>query len=508
MEGARQHPHLLHWLRGAIVLVAALVIVLAILAVRWPFTREATIRSLEQVSFSEVKIGSFKKVFFPRPGYIAQDVTFRRDSAPNTRPLARIGKLTCRASWIALVSLTHRIRRMDLEGVQVYIPAHPPPAIRKYAQAKIATTVTDLFANGAVLELAPKHEGSQMERFDFPELALSNLGRNKAIHFRTLMLDSNLIGELRAVGIVGPLMLGRIAEMPVSGDYHLRHNDLSRHKLVAGTLSSDGRFNGTLGRVEVVGRAAIPDFEVTRSRHSLGITAEYQLLVDAIKGDVAVQSAAAHFLHTTVVAHGSITGRGGKTLSLYMDAGKARAEDLLRLVVTANRPPLEGVLSMDAHVVLPPKQEPFLRRVQLDGSFSIAGAEFTNRATEEKLDDLSARARGEKRQKNASGSEGVRAELQTAVKVKSGIAMLSEAVFTVPGATARGAGTYNLLNQAIDLRGKLAMRASLSKAAGGMKSIALMPLDPFFKKNGAGAVVPVSITGTYSHPAFRVLLTK
>jgi hypothetical protein len=52
------------------------------------------------------------------------------------------------------------------------------------------------------------------------------------------------------------------------------------------------------------------------------------------------------------------------------------------------------------------------------------------------------------------------------------------------------------------------MRATLSKAAGGIKSVILMPLDPFFKKNGAGAIVPVRITGTYSHPVFKALLTK
>jgi hypothetical protein len=85
---------------------------------------------------------------------------------------------------------------------------------------------------------------------------------------------------------------------------------------------------------------------------------------------------------------------------------------------------------------------------------------------------------------------------------------ISEALFTVPGAVARGAGTYDLSNEAIDLRGKLAMLATVSKAAGGIKSLLLMPLDPFLRRMGAGAIVPVRITGTYSHPVFKVLLTK
>jgi hypothetical protein len=477
------------------------------LAIWWPFTREATIRSLEQVSFSEVRIGRFQKSFFP-PGYIAQDVTFRRDNAANTRPLARIGKITCRGSWLALLTFTHRISRMELEGVLVYIPAHVPPAIRKHAEAKVTPTVTDLFANGAVLEIAPRHEGSQTERFDFPELALSNLARNKATHFRTLLLNANLFGRLASTGTVGPLELGRISETRISGDYHIRRDDLSRYRIVAGTLSADGRFNGVLGRTDVAGRTDIPDFSVTRSRHSLRLTAEYNVLVDATKGDVTVQSAAAHFLRSTLIAHGSIAGRGGKTLAIDIEGRHARIEDLLRLVVTANRPPMDGALNMHVHVVLPPKQEPFLRRVQLQGGFTINGAEFTTRTTEAKLEQLSARARGERKVNVTSGSEAVPADMKSEIKLDAGIATLSEALFTVPGAVASGAGTYNLWNEAIDLRGKLAMRATLSKAAGGIKSVILMPLDPFFKKNGAGAIVPVRITGTYSHPVFKALLTK
>ena len=34
------------------------------------------------------------------------------------------------------------------------------------------------------------------------------------------------------------------------------------------------------------------------------------------------------------------------------------------------------------------------------------------------------------------------------------------------------------------------------------KSLLLKPVDPFFKKNGAGAEIPVKITGTKSAPKF------
>jgi hypothetical protein len=88
------------------------------------------------------------------------------------------------------------------------------------------------------------------------------------------------------------------------------------------------------------------------------------------------------------------------------------------------------------------------------------------------------------------------------------VAQLSKGIFAVPGPVVRGGGIYTLTSQSIDFRRTLAMRASLSKAAGGIKSLLLLPLDPFFKKDGTGAVVPVRIGGTYSHPVFKMSLTR
>jgi hypothetical protein len=493
---------------AAIILLVLLATVAVILVFKWPFTKKEVISSFEQVSQCDVHVGRFQKIFFPQPGYIVQDVIFRRDTAPGTRPIAKVAKVTCRGSWAALLIFRHRITRMDLEGTQVYIPSHVPPAIRKHAQPKIATTVTVLYANGTVLEIAPRHDGQQTTRFNFPELALSNVSKNKAIALRTLIYSPDLFGALRMTGSVGPLMIGRIAQTRISGEYHLSHDDLGRYKVVGGTLSADGRFGGTLGHAEVAGRAAIPDFEVTRSHHSLGLTVEYNTLVDGIRGDVRIESAAAHFLSSMLTARGAITGEGAKTLALDMDSSQARIEDLLRLFVTADQAPLNGALSLQTHVILPPKHEPFLTRVQLDGAFAIDRAEFTNRATESKVNELSARALGKKKGSFEDSSEAVPAVLRGRLKLQSGTSTFSEAIFAVPGAVASGTGTYNLLNQVIDLRGKLAMHATLSKVAGGVKSVLLKPLDPFFKKDGSGAVLPVRISGTYSHPVFKVSLTK
>lgn len=490
----------------SVILVGA---ALLILAARWPFTRRATIQSLEQVSASEVQIIGFRETFFPSPGYIAQEVTLSRDHRPGVRPIATIAEINCRTTWPSLITFTHRISRMDLEGVQIYIPAHVPPPVRRHPEPVIKTTVTELSANGTVLEIAPRQPGGQTVRFDFPQLALGNLGRNKAIEVRTLMRNPNPKGDLAVSATVGPLMMGKVAATPIFGSYQFRHADLSSFKNVAGDLSADGRFKGRLGRAEVAGIARIPNFEVTRSRHSLGLSAEYLTTVDGTNGDVVLESAQAHFLGTTLIARGSISGRNGKTASLDFIARQANVQDLLRLFVTADRPPLDGPIVLTAHVVLPPEHRTFLKRVQLDGDFTITHAEFATATTQEKVNQLSARARGDKSKlKSQNGPRRVASDWQGKVRLRNAIAAISAASFAVPGAVAEGGGTYDLTTEAIDLQGKLAMHASLSKATTGIKSVLLTPLDPLFKKNGAGAVLPVSIRGTYSHPVFKVSLRR
>src|SRR5581483_7943275 len=100
-------------------------------------------------------------------------------------------------------------------------------------------------------------------------------------------------------------------------------------------------------------------------------------------------------------------------------------QDLLRLFVTADRPPLEGPLAFQAHVLLPPGQQPFLRRVRLDGDFSIRDAHFTNPASQEKVNELSARARGDKQQVKAPpGPRQVAEEFQGRVALRNEIATL------------------------------------------------------------------------------------
>jgi uncharacterized protein involved in outer membrane biogenesis len=104
------------------IVAAVFVVSCALLATHWPFTRNATVYSLERVSSSQVQIGTFHEIFFPHPGYIAENVILTRNSNAGSPPLVRIRRLTCRASWFAVLSFTHRVKQMRLEALEVHIP--------------------------------------------------------------------------------------------------------------------------------------------------------------------------------------------------------------------------------------------------------------------------------------------------------------------------------------------------------------------------------------------------
>ena len=73
-------------------------------------------------------------------------------------------------------------------------------------------------------------------------------------------------------------------------------------------------------------------------------------------------------------------------------------------------------------------------------------------------------------------------------------------MFEVPGANAFLHGSYNLLNQAVNLHGTLDTRGNISDTTSGFKALVLKALTPvFFKKRGRTRIVPFQITGGYGN---------
>jgi hypothetical protein len=100
---------------------------------------------------------------------------------------------------------------------------------------------------------------------------------------------------------------------------------------------------------------------------------------------------------------------------------------------------------------------------------------------------------------NAAGH--VTSQVHGHVDVKSGIANFTSLAFSIPGADALMNGTFNMLNEKVNLHGNLRMDTKFSHSTSGIKALFAKVLDPFLNKK-QGSVVPVLVDGTYNNPHF------
>jgi hypothetical protein len=97
----------------------------------------------------------------------------------------------------------------------------------------------------------------------------------------------------------------------------------------------------------------------------------------------------------------------------------------------------------------------------------------------------------------------VLSNLKARFTFENATASFSSLTFSVPGSAVELAGQYGLREERLDFRGHLKMQAPLSEVAGGgVKGFFLKAIDPFFRKPGAGTVIPIKITGTRKAPKF------
>jgi uncharacterized protein involved in outer membrane biogenesis len=503
----------------AVALAAIAIILVIVAAIKSPFTQSKVSESLENIVHSKVSFGKFHTVYFPHPGCVAENVTFvRSPNAADTPPLVTIQRMAIEARYVDLVARPGYIARILLNGLHVHVSVLGASSGRSNSQSN-QVRVGEIVADGAILEVGRSNDKPPL-KFEIHSLVVRSYGPSNPWSYRVTMQNAEPPGEINSDGHFGPLNLNDLGSTPLSGSYKFQQATLSVFHGIAGTLSSNGDFFGRLGDVAVRGAVDVPDFKVVTSDHEVHLNSRFRANVNGTNGDVFLNEMDTSFLQTVVGGEGSIaskSGQKGKTTSLELEVNKGRIQDLLRLFVTANRPPMNGQTRLQAHVLIPPEGRPFLKELILEGDFEIDEAAFTKPTTQTQVDELSERARGENKDKDkdknedknktasesdADDPENVVLNLRGHVEVRGGVAKFSDLSFNAPGASARMSGAYNLLNQQIDLHGTLKTEARLSQETRGIKSVLLKPFDPLFKGKKAGAEIPVKVTGTYQNPQF------
>lgn len=457
-------------------------------ASKWPFQRGVIEKELERRVGAPVKIGRFRKTWLPHPGCVAETVTARSEAIALS-----IGRLSIEGSYSSFLRGRKEIAHVRIEDGLLQWRSKPR------TQGASPTVVHEYAIERSVFEREPPEKGKEPLRIGMHRATLRQQTSGGPMFVEGSFRYPKPEGELWVRGRIDSL---NGLDTPVSGEYRYEHAKLGAFEGIDGELSAHGKFSGPLRAVEIDGTTSVPDFQVKQSTHRLKLEAAFRAVVDGSNGDTLLEPVETVFGATHIHWTGSLRGNGGKEAALEMISERARIQDLLFLVLRSNPPPMAGPVNFRAHVVLPPDGAKFLERLRLDGDFGIEG-HFDSPGMRKGVAELSARARGEKQQ--FDDPENVIADLRAHVRVRRGVATLTGVSFRTPGALAYLNGTYNLISQRIDLRGQLRTEAQLSQTTKGLKSFLLKAVDPFYKRKGAGAVIPVSIGGTYSHPVFTAL---
>jgi len=489
--------------RGKIIVLVVAVVILCLVALLyskiWPFSRESVIENLEEASDSIVTLQNFHRTYFP-PGCVLEGVEFRHNG-DRTR-LFTIDRVVVEGSYIGM--LRHHVSLVNAVGAKIFIPPFGSNIVFKTEHSNIV--VDQMVANGSFVEFESNDPHKKALRFDVHEALLSVVRWGSPIGYSLKFHNPEPPGELAVQGKFGGWTTGHPYDTPLSGEYNFEHADLGVYGGIGGTLSSKGKFNGTLGHVNIAGTTDVPDFVVKTGGHKVRLQTKFDAYVNATRGDTFLKRVDAHFGRTTVVAEGSIAsepGRKGKMADLHLTSRRGRIEDLLELFVSEPHSPMTGEVSLQAHAQIPPGSAPFLEKVKLQGAFGIGEGNFSKSKTQEGVNELSAGARGESKE----NPETVLTDLTGQADLTGGVTRFTNLRFAVPGANARMNGTFNVINHKINLHGRMRVDTKISKTETGFKSFLLKVMDPIFRKKKTGEVVNVHIAGTYEKPEFGLDLT-
>jgi len=301
---------------------AALAIVIVGAAVylgrAWPFTQANLIRELERATSSTVQIAGFHRTLFPRPGCIAEGVTFVWGDDSKHQTVLTVEKFTVEGNLTRLLS--RHVALIRATGAHaVFSPLGTGPGWRP---TESEVVVDELITDGALLEFSRHNPERPRVQFVVHEFVGHHLAAHDPMRFELQVRNPEPPGEIKASGTFGPWKMDRVSETPVAGSYSFRDADLGVFGGIHGILSSDGRFQGTLESIEVEGATATPGFSVRGSSHKLGLRSNFRAQVDATNGDVTLDKVCAQLAGTTVVTRGRVAGRAnqdGKTAALDLD---------------------------------------------------------------------------------------------------------------------------------------------------------------------------------------------
>jgi hypothetical protein len=467
--------------------------------------REWVVAQLQEKFHSDVELGELHVRVLPDLGVVGEELTLRINNRKDLPPMFHVAKFSFNLGWTGILNAPHHISGIYVENMTITIPPRgekrdkPPAPKKKFPDV----TVGEIVINDTDLVIVPKKAGKAPLDFDIHDLVLQSVGPDKPFDFHGNLTNAKPQGEIATRGTFGPWAADEPGDTPLTGTYKFTDADLGPFPGIAGTLSSTGDYKGKLNEIEVAGKTDIPNFSLDPVGHPVPLHTDFSATVDGTNGDTYLHPVKATLGKSVINCEGSVehVPNQGHLIQLNVDAPNAHIEDILALAINSDKPFMTGPAKIKAKLTIPPGKMKVLQKMILDGKVTIANANWSDPKVRDKLESLSRHAEGKPSDEDAGSSV---ANLMGDFKLAKAIINFRSLTFSVPGANLDLVGNYDIGEGNLDFNGHLRLQAKLSQTVTGKKSFFLKAVDPFFNKEGAGTLLPITITGKRDAPTLGV----
>ena len=472
---------------------------------------ESLSRSLQ----SEISLGEVHLAWVPLR-LTARNLTVRHRGRTDIPPLIVVSRFTVDLKLMDRWSST--VEQVKVDGMEINVPPKdddtgkrpiPRPPIDEDSQGKGGRLlIRRLTATNTRLAIIPKTQGKNPKVWDIFELEMIDLGAGAPSRFRAALTNPIPYGKIEAAGRFGPWDSSEPGASGLEGEYTFAA-DLGTIKGLQGEVNAIGTMSGVLEKIATTGETRTPDFRLTAlDGGGLPLTTTYEALVDGTKGDVELKRVDIMLGHSPIHAHGVVEGtRGlkGKRVVLNLTSSKLDLAELLHLTSKTQPPMARGIVTIDTAFDLPQGEADVLDRLALEGSFRAVRLRFADAGVQEKIDTLSRRGQG---RPSDESIDNVASNVTSKFTLKNSAVTYRSLAFSVAGASIKLDGIHQLKPKTLSLQGEVLLQASASNTLTGFKRWLVKPLDPLFRKNGAGTRLVIRVEGTQDQPKVGFDLKK
>jgi hypothetical protein len=329
------------------------------------------IAALKKQFASDVTMGRLHLSLFPSVRATGDDLVLRFGGRSDLPPMIKISRFTVRGRLTGFLRYPKHIGSVELAGLQIHIPPKSgKPESHSGSQTSGGSFIVDeVIADGATLEVLPRDAPKTPLTFDLKRLRLSSAGKGAAMVFHAEVVNAVPPGLIQSEGHIGPWSAEEPGGTPVSGKYTFRNADLGVFKGIRGTLSSNGKYQGELEKIEVRGTAEVPNFTLDFAGNPTRLSTAFAATVDGTNGNTVLHQVKAvlgtsEFEVSGSIEHGAIAQ--GKEIDLDTKSVKGALQDFLRLGVKGSPPPMTGTLAFDGKIRIPPGTTPIHRETPVE----------------------------------------------------------------------------------------------------------------------------------------------